>query len=389
MKNLLRTITAAVLACVLCAGCSTQKVTQVATLEDVAPYRNDSAFLPRIPVPEVASLYQLTEAQYASFDSWFDHPSRRSTPAFRRVADYLEAQTRNFSYRGETLAASEALAWQSGNCLSLAILTTALAQHVNVPVRHQLMVDAPVFDLHDTVVQKGVHVRTRLIDSEWLPEDDVQALRRPGILIDYFPTGRERFIGNLTLAEFSARYYRNNAADALVEGQLARAYWYSIAALEQAPNDAESLNALAITYRHAGMNELAERTYRHGITLADNKLSLMKNLHVLLLAEGREVEAAEVEQELAHMRDPSPARWYLLARDAMAAGDMRAAIGYLETAVDLAPHLHELQAALAKAYYLDGQRGKARKAFAKAIKNALEPGDRSRYEGKLAALTRH
>lgn len=386
---MLHAVCAGVLACILGAGCAGPRAVQVATPADVKSYRNDAAFLPRAPVPAADSIYQLSEQQARDFDAWFEHPRQRATPPFRRVADYLERSTRNFSYRGDTFMAGEALSRQAGNCLSLAILTTALAQRAGVPVRHQLMVDAPVFEIHDSIVQKGVHVRTRLIDAEWLREDDIQLLRRPGLLIDYFPTGREHFIGNLTLEEFTARFYRNIAADALADGELGRAYWFSVAALEQAPGDAESFNTLAVTYRRAGMWALAERTYRNGIPLADNKLSLLKNLHMLLVAQGREAEAAEVEQQLSKMRDPSPARWFLLARTAVEADDIKAAIDYLETAVELAPHMHELQAELAKAYYLDGQRRQARKAFARAIDQALQPEDRLRYEGKLSALTRH
>ena len=76
---------------------------------------------------DVDDIYLLTETQQKDFLVYFDHPSMRNIPEHQRVFDYLETITMNFGYHGETYSAQEALSNSSGNCLSLAILTTALA----------------------------------------------------------------------------------------------------------------------------------------------------------------------------------------------------------------------------------------------------------------------
>ncbi|MFV8818477.1 tetratricopeptide repeat protein [Haliea sp. E17] len=388
MINIVRPVSIALL-CLACAGCAgTASSGSAAHVDSIASFRRDEAFGPPPDIPSPDAIYQLTDAQTAAFDIWFNGSRQSRNPPYRRVADYLKHITEDFSYRGDTLLASEALAQESGNCLSLAILTTALARRAGVEIDHQLMIDAPVYQIREGVVEKGVHVRTRLSDPEWLPEQDIQLLRPPSVVIDYFPTGRERFFGNLSFGEFTGRYYRNLAVDALEAGELDRAYWYTVSALEAAPADAESLNLLAVVYRHAGMNELAEDTYRFGIANTEYPLTLLKNLRLLLLSEGRSAEAEQVAQQLSRIDDPSPMRWYALGLAALGEGDFRAAVGFLETAAELAPYSAEIQGELAKAYYFAGKRSKAKQAFARAVEAAEEPESRSLYQGKLAVLSR-
>ncbi|WP_167854827.1 tetratricopeptide repeat protein [Mangrovimicrobium sediminis] len=378
---------AALLALAGCAGTSEQPLASAQS--PLLQLRSDADFLPRPDIASTGDVLALTPEQRADFDAWFNHPSRANVPGHRRLVMYLESRTRGFTFRGDTFTASQAMARNSGNCLSLAILTTALAQRAGVEVDYQLMEDDPVFEFQGSVVEKGVHVRTLLYDPDWEEAKYPYIFTRPGLVVDYIPTHRSHFLPNLSLEGFLARYYHNIAAEELAMNDLHGAYWNSVAALDLAPDDAGAINSLAVVYRRAGLDDLAEQVYLDGIARAGDKLTLLKNYQLLLLAQERHAEAAVIEARLADMDDPSPYHWYRLASEAYAAGDYDEAIRYYRRAARLAPYLPEIHAGLGKAYYLSGDRGRAKDAFREAVEQAYESDDRGLYEAKLAALTGH
>lgn len=125
---------------------------------------SDALFGTRPQIPEPEDIHALDEKQKADFLRYFHDPVRAGVPDYRRVGNYLDVIINNFSYRTDTLIASDTHGTNSGNCLSLAILTSALAHLAEVEVGYQLMDSEPVFEFHGTLVEKGVHVRTLLLN---------------------------------------------------------------------------------------------------------------------------------------------------------------------------------------------------------------------------------
>jgi Tfp pilus assembly protein PilF len=361
-------------------------------LEAVVPVFGDSARFgarPGILAPE--DLHRLTPAQQAHFLAYFNDPSRAGIPAFRRLYAYLETMVQDFQYQGDTLPASEALARQTGNCLSLAMLTTALAQVAGVEIGYQMMEDQPVFEYQGNTVRKGVHVSTILYNPEWLAAERntmAQFAISKGYRIDYFPSLRGRFVANLDYSEYLALYYSNMASDAILAQDYATAYWYLDEALAQDPDHSASLNMLAVVHRRVGDVATAEAIYRYGISHAKDKLSLLKNYHRLLVNEGRAAEAAQVQAQLDTMDDPSPYHWLQLARESHVAGDWDGAIGYYRRALALGPYMHEAHLGLAQSYYAAGRLRNAERALIDAAELANRASTRTLYEAKLASLRR-
>ncbi len=374
-----------VLLLALLQGCASQPVVQapVAVVELEHPH----ALFGEPPlIPTAQELFTLSAAQQQALDAFM--AAAPGQPPHERLGDYLQQLTRRFNYQEATLTASEALQLQRGNCLTLAILTTALARHTGVGIRYQLVNDVPVYQFGGSAVLKGVHVRSLLFDADAEPQPYALLASMPGVIIDYFPSGRERFIGNLDTAAFIASWYRNRATDFVQQGQLNEAWWYAQQALGHAPADPESINLLAVIGRRAGDAAYAERMYLHGIASADNKLSLLKNYRILLLAQQRLDEARQVELRLARMDDPSPFHWFLLAQSALDDGDFAAAIRYYRRALQLAPYLHEANLGLAAASYQAGDLPQAREQLLQALAKAQRASTRLSYKAKLLTLER-
>ncbi len=344
-------------------------------------------FTQRPVIPHPAALHALSDAQATDLLAVLNDPRKHRTPRHELLFKYLQDTTSNFTYYGQTLPASAALALQSGNCMSLAVLTTALAKVAGIEIGYQLMEDVPVFEYEGNLVIKGVHLRTILYQAAWTPPIfSTLLIARPGLQVDYFPTQRERFIANVSEARYLAMYYQNVAVEALEQGNLDSAYWHALEALHYAPNHSAAINTLAVAHRRSGDHARAEQLYLRGIEIAEDKLALLKNYQALLMYTGRTEEAAKIGARLDTMDDPSPYHWLHLAQSAEQAQDFASARRYYRKAIELAPNLHEAHLGLALASYQAGELQPARRALEVAIAKANKPATKRLYEAKLQLL---
>ena len=340
---------------------------------------------PEIILPQ--SLHDLTPAQYRAFDEYFNAPVNRKHSPNRRLYNYLEQSTPEFSYLAETLTATEALEQQQGNCMSLAMLTTALANRANIKIEYQLMDDTPVFEQGKNVIMKGVHVRTKLLSGIAEPEKNVKYFLKPGIIVDYFPNGTSRFVGNLSESEYVSGYYLNKAANAIDSADFNLAYWLVMEALALNDTSASAFNMLAVIYKKVGEINKAEAVYQYGIASLPTPLTLLKNYQLLLVEQHRLDEAKLIETKLQQIDDPSPYRWQRLAFLALETGKYRDAVNYYRRAIKHAPYMHELHYQLARAYSHLGQDAESKNQLELAINNTQNAQARAFYELELQAYS--
>lgn len=347
--------------------------------------------------PELVSsdgIYQLSAARQDAFLDFYNDPRNRNVPGHKRIGQYLVSSKGAFNYIPETRTADEVYQLEGGNCLSLANITTALARLAGVDVGYQLRDDIPVYELQENIILRGVHVRSVLYKP--LPDLDagdggarliIPLGGRPHVIIDYFPTGRSRYIRRISESEFTAMYYRNLAGEAIVAGDLSRAYWYVKESMLHAPDHAQAVNMLAILYRRSGDEWAAERIYLYGLDSAHEKLSLLKNYRTLLREQGRTAEAGEMTRRLARYNDADPFEWWFLAEDAYGEEKYSDALSYYKKTVEIAPYLHEGYFGMAKTYHQLGRVKSARSAMRQAIENADRPRFKTLYKAKLKALS--
>ena len=332
--------------------------------------------------PEMATLseiHQLSPEQEHNFLSYFNDLANQFIDQHQRLADYLSSN--NFLYEYETYTASEALAYNRGNCMSLAVVTTALANLAKLEIDYELIDSSPIYRLSGSVANRGVHIRSLIYKPQ---TDDPSS--RSGIKIDYFPAESGTFVGNVSDEEYVAMYYRNIAAQKLNEENYSDAYWYTLESMKYAPFNADAFNMMAITYKRVGELAKAEEIYVYGIEKSEDKLTLLKNYHLLLSSQGRTQEARAVNRRLATMDDPSPIHWFNVARNSYESSDYNSAIRYYSRALDIAPYLHEAYLGIAISYYQLGQFNRAERAFNMALTNVIDASTKALYQSKLNAL---
>ncbi|WP_100657817.1 tetratricopeptide repeat protein [Alteromonas flava] len=336
-------------------------------------------------LPDTSVLFALTTEQQAHFLNYYTDPSRADIAKHKRLYNYIDNLYVGFTYLGDTYDAQTAFATQSGNCLSLAILTTALADLAGLEVAYQEVNAAPVYRRFDNVMTLSTHVRTHLFE-ELSPEELKTTVIRGKIIIDYYPE-RGNIRGNMIATDtFFAMYYRNLASDAIINGQLTLAYELLTNALQIAPSDAESLNAMAVVLNKMGYSQKALKLYRYAVSHGSESLNLLANYAVLARAMGFVEEAEQLNAALSKSDDSNPYRWLDLANERIHQGKHHIARSMLTKTLERAPYLHEAYFSLAKSYYLTGQQDAADESLRKAAELAQQPETEKLYEQKRAVL---
>lgn len=87
---------------------------------------NQSLFGPRPDLPAPEEIHQLSPEQTRDFLNYMQSPANAHLEKPDRLAKYLRKLIDGFEYGSITWDASGTLAHNSGNCMSLSVLTTAL-----------------------------------------------------------------------------------------------------------------------------------------------------------------------------------------------------------------------------------------------------------------------
>ena len=322
-------------------------------------------------------LFQLTPLQEKQFSAYFNNSKHAKKPPHIRIYDFLINTTYDFNYLSTTHTASETMRQKQGNCLSLAILTTALANKAQVKLGYQLVGSTPVFEKKKDIIMRGMHIRSLLYRS-----NDSSS----GRIVDYFPVGSDRFVGNVSESRFVSMYYNNIAVDFLNTGDYKTAYWYARTALEYAPSYAFNLNTMAIIHRTAGDMATAENIYKYGLDISKDKLVLLKNYRLLLQQEGRFAEALKITDQLDRIFDSSPYGWLNQADKALAKGELKKAKKYYKNAIRKASYLPSAYLGLAKILFAQGKFKKAKAMLILAQEKDYNANNNAMYQAKLDTL---
>jgi len=376
----------------LLSGCVTTNKNSLAVsnaLEKPAPilqWRSDSFVM--VDVPSVTDIFQLSEDRQNHFLDYYYAEANLSVAEHIRVYNYISEFLDGFDYKGNTYNAHLASTERAGNCLSLAILTKAYASLVNLDIKFKKVNSAPIYQRNSAITTISSHVQTHLYAPKKIPKDKGSlGVIRSKIIIDYFPSSGGVVGGIVEDQDFSAMYYQNVAAQAIIDGDFDLAYSLLSAAMQLSPHNHETLNTLAVLHKITGNTSLAEAIYLSGIESPVGSVSMLSN-YILLLKEGNRLEeVALMQAKYDEIRDDNPYRWYDLANQAYAKEKYSQALKYYEKSIQAAPYLHESFFGQAKTYFHLGNKRKAKIAMKKAAELAYKPSDEKLYLAKLNSLT--
>jgi len=296
------------------------------------------------------------------------------TPGLLRL-EYESTMTRN---------ASQAFAARSGNCLSLVIMTAALAKGLDLPVRFQSVTADETFGRTGDIQFIIGHVNVSLGDRT----AEVGGHRSDLLTVDFVPTQGAARASTRPIGEemVVAMFMNNRSAEALAAGRLDDAYWWARAAIQRDPKFASPYNTLGVIYwRHGNLAE-AERALSHALDRDPNNTHAMSNLVSVLDAMGRKNDAATLARRLAELDPHPPFSYFMLGMNALRERNFVVARDMFAKEVDRAPYYHEFHFWLAQSYLALGQIAEAKKQLALALEYSENGRDRALYAAKLARM---
>lgn len=347
----------------------------------------DAAFGAPSRVPDAAAVFALSPAM----ERYLDHDIAyqiRQLGRQRGLVDALHTKAQlRLEYDSElTRTAAEAFDARAGNCLSLVVMTAALAKKLELPIAYQALVGHETWsrsgDLSFINGHVNITVAKRLVDRVGTFDSDAQIRVEFGAL----PVGRGQALKLVSEATIVAMFMNNRAAEFLVRGEFDNAYAHARAAVRQDPQFAAAYNTLGVIYQRRGLAAAAERAYREALVLDAEHRSALMNLAKLLERQGRAPEAAQFMARLAQLERHPPFEHFDRGVAAAKAGDFRTARDEIRLEMKRDPDYHEFHFWLAVALYGMGDVEQAREHLSSAMKNSLTVREQAIYASKLRGL---
>jgi len=334
------------------------------------------------------NIFSLSLSQQDIIQSEIEKKQQQGLRLHEALESVLNTMLSNFTYYGETYNAEKAMRLNSGNCMSLAVLTTAYAKLLGLDFSYREVNTLPVYEKENNLILSSSHVQTIIYDAGFIEKKEQLYFQKPGVVIDYFPSKNNRVGRSFNENTFISMYYRNLAADALVENDLSKAFILAEKAHSYDKQNIEAINLLAVIHRRAGDNVGAEDIYQAGLQVEKSSLALISNYIMLLRKQARFKEAEVYQKKLDILDDPNPYHWLEQAYIAEKNQNKSKAIRYYQKALVNAPYLNEAYIGL---YHIFRERGhifKAKNMLKKALEWTYEVDERKQYKQKLYSLAK-
>jgi len=350
MAVMLRARAALLVLLLVCAGCSTyQAFDSVGHLRGQFAERIGAAAAAKVAVP-----FQLDEATRAAL------PERRAPSQLRRLNQVMELIFEKLDLHYElqpTRTAVETFTARRGNCLSFVNLFVGLARSNELNPFYVEVTDYQKWSHRaGMVISQGHIVGGMYLDGELKTYD----------FLPYRPKAYRAFhpIDDL---QATAHYYNNLGAEALLQGDTARARELIETAAKIAPDFPKALNNLGVVLARAGDNARAEESYRQALAVEPDNAIVMTNMARLMQQSGRSAEAETMLAKVEAANTSNPYFFVYQGDMALAQGDTKKALDYMAKALRLDSESADVHVGLVRVYLDLGDTEKARHHLARAL----------------------
>lgn len=349
----------------------------------------DALFIGNRPVIDPGSVFRVSPEMKAYLELEIADQLKNLGNAQGLYAALYSKRQLKLEYDSErTRTALEAFAERSGNCLSLAIMTAAFADELNLPSHFEVVETDENWLRFDDLYITNTHVNLTLgrklatvragSDSGTFLTIDFSPLTR-GLKQKSSPIDRNRIL---------AMYMNNRAAETLVQRHPAEAYWWAREAIVQDPSYASAFNTLSIIYRRAGYAELAEAPLQHALKIEPLNVHALSNLKDVLSDLPRTAEHDKVARKLKAIVRYEPYHFFDLGRTAFNQKQFQLAKELFSREISRQPYNHEFHFWLARTFLELGDLGSAAHHLSNAMDTSTTLQDQGLYRTKLAKLKR-
>lgn len=288
----------ALLGCICMLGCSAVEPRVLPGPEVF----DDALFAPLPALPEADAALALTPVMQRYLAEAVTPHARRQGPRQALLAALATRGELLLEYDAvRTRSAGEAFDARRGNCLSLVLMTAALARELGLAVRFQEVLSTPVVERDGEFTFVIGHINLAL--GPRLGQGGV--LHDAWLVVDFLPGQdlQRQTWRAIDERRVRAMFMNNRAAEELAQGRTHTAYAWLRGAQAQDPKFAPLYNTLGVLYRRHGALPQAERALQAALALDPQDAHVADNLAVL-------------------QRLSAAGQHHRLALDAAAAGDL-------------------------------------------------------------------
>jgi tetratricopeptide (TPR) repeat protein len=257
----------------------------------------------------------------------------------------------NLLYRAEAnTVANQTFRNRAANCLSMSIMTYALANELGFSVRFQ-DIEIPEY----WTIREGQSLLNGHINLQILPSSSRKRTQflTQGFEVDFDAQATQEHFPKtlLKLNQVVAMFHNNNGGDALLKKDYVKAYAYFRSAFMQSPDLSSVLTNLGYLYRLIGQYELAEKTYLWAIKKNKENLTAWRNLSYLYRYMGHDKKANNIVSRVTRQRSKNPFFHINRGDKAFDKQQWQIALGHYQRALKLDKRNHEVFFGLGKTYF--------------------------------------
>jgi tetratricopeptide (TPR) repeat protein len=275
---------------------------------------------------------------------------------------------------------------QTANCLSMSIMTYALATEAGFEVDFQEIMIPEYWTRRSGFSLLNGHINIRMMAPK---QPNVLEFHRRSFQVDFNPQPlRYGFPKKLVSKQtVLSMFYNNKGADAFLRKDYVSAYAYLREALVVKPNfDAAWIN-LGILYRVSEYYPEAEKAYQYALVIHPNSLTALENLAYLYTFTDRNIEAANILAKVETYRNSNPYYHVLLGEQDMEQKNWEQALAHFRRALALDRGKHEVYFGLARASFEIGELRQSERYLKQAKNTSINKRDEDRYRTKLEFLS--
>jgi tetratricopeptide (TPR) repeat protein len=294
----------------------------------------------------------------------------------------------NLLYQGSAnTTASQTFHNRAANCLSMSIMTYALATEAGYGVRFQ-NIDIPEYWTR----REGYSLLNGHINLQLFPKPDPHTLylQTRGYQVDFDPlASKKHFPKKFVSKQFVlAMFYNNKGADALLSEDYNRAYAYFREALILAPDFDSAWINLGFLYRLGGFFQQAEDAYKHALNVKPDSLTAWENLAFLYAFTQRQQEADAIHVKVERKRVNNPYYHLNLGEQEFEHENYTEALRHYRKALSIDKTKHEIYFGLAKTFYHLGEVQRSQHYLKQAKRRSFSQQQQDKYQGKLDLLSK-
>lgn len=312
----------------------------------------------------------------------------RSTSHQRALfnALYNKAQLRLEYDSSYTRTASEAFAARSGNCLSLVIMTAALAKEMGLSVQYQKVLVKEDWSRSGELYFASGHVNIVLGKKRFDEKNHLD--QNYQMTIDFLPPQDTASQHTIDIEENTiiAMYMNNRAAESLVRNQTDEAYWWIKDAIAADPQFSYAYNTLGVIYMRHKQYQDAYRVLDIALRLDPDSLVAASNMVQTLESLGRTTEASYLKEQLLSKQPYPPFHFFNMGVKAMEKNEFQQAKMLFHKELQRAPDYHEFHFWLGLAHLRLGEFEAAQRELDVAKANSTTQKDFALYSAKSDRL---